>query len=37
MDKLDKAIMSEDPVQNLKNILLAHLTCARDVVRPLSL
>ncbi|MEP9411791.1 MAG: TetR/AcrR family transcriptional regulator [Candidatus Brocadia sp.] len=30
MDKLDKSIMSEDPVQNLKNILLAHLTYARE-------
>lgn len=30
MDVLDKAIASEDPVQNLKNVLLAHLTYARE-------
>ena len=30
MDALDKAIVTEDPVQNLKNILLAHLTYARE-------
>ena len=30
MEALDKAIVSEDPVQNLKNILLAHLTYARE-------
>ena len=30
MEALDKAMMSEDPIQNLKNILLAHLTYARE-------
>ena len=30
MDVLDKAIVSGDPVQNLKNVLLAHLTYARE-------
>ena len=30
MEALDKAIVSEDPVQNLKNVLLAHLTYARE-------
>ena len=25
MEALDKAIVSEDPVQNLKNVLLFHL------------
>lgn len=30
MSKLDKAIMSEDPIQNLKNVLLAHLTYDRE-------
>ncbi len=30
MDALDKAMVSEDPVQNLKNVLLAHLTYARE-------
>ncbi len=29
MDALDKAIVTDDPVQNLKNVLLAHLTYAR--------
>lgn len=28
--KLDKAIMNDDPIQNLKNVLLAHLTYARE-------
>src|SRR3989338_7583524 len=30
MEALDKAMVSEDPVQNLKNVLLAHLTYARE-------
>src|SRR3990167_5816360 len=30
MEAMDKAIVSEDPVQNLKNVLLAHLTYARE-------
>ena len=30
MDALDKAIVTDDPVQNLKNVLLAHLTYARE-------
>ena len=30
MNALDKAMVSEDPVQNLKNVLLAHLTYARE-------
>jgi len=30
MDALDNAMVSEDPVQNLKNVLLAHLTYARE-------
>lgn len=30
MGVLDKAMVSEDPVQNLKNVLLAHLTYARE-------
>lgn len=30
MDALDKAIVTKDPVRNLKNILLAHLTYARE-------
>ena len=30
MDALDKAMVSEDPVQNLKNVLLAHLTYAKE-------
>jgi AcrR family transcriptional regulator len=30
MEVLDKAIVSGDPVQNLKNVLLAHLTYARE-------
>lgn len=30
MSKLDKAIMSDDPIQNLKKVLLAHLTYARE-------
>jgi len=30
MDALDKAIVTEDPVQNLQNVLLAHLTYARE-------
>ncbi len=30
MDALNKAIATEDPVQNLKNVLLAHLTYARE-------
>ena len=30
MEALDKAIVSEDPVQNLKNVLLFHLTYARE-------
>ena len=29
VEALDKAMVSEDPVQNLKNVLLAHLTYAR--------
>ncbi len=30
MDALDKSMVKEDPVQNLKNILLAHLTYAKE-------
>lgn len=30
MSKLDGAIMSDDPIQNLKNVLLAHLTYAKE-------
>ncbi|MFN3531286.1 MAG: TetR/AcrR family transcriptional regulator [Candidatus Brocadia sp.] len=30
MSKLDKAIKSDDPIQNLKNVLQAHLTYARE-------
>lgn len=30
MEALDKAMVSEDPVQNLKNVLLAHLTYTRE-------
>ena len=30
MDVLDKSTVSEDPVRNLKNVLLAHLTYARE-------
>jgi len=30
MSKLDKAMMSDDPIQNLKNVLLAHLTYAKE-------
>ena len=30
MEALDKAIVTDDPVQNLKNVLLAHLTYARE-------
>lgn len=30
MEALDKAMVSEDPVQNLKNVLLAHLVYARE-------
>ena len=30
MEALDKAMVSEDPVQNLKNVLFAHLTYARE-------
>ncbi len=30
MKALDEAMISEDPIQNLKNVLLAHLTYARD-------
>ena len=30
MDALDNAIVTDDPVQNLKNVLLAHLTYARE-------
>ena len=30
MEALDKAMVSEDPVQNLKNVLLFHLTYARE-------
>jgi AcrR family transcriptional regulator len=30
MDVLDKAMVSGDPIQNLKNVLLAHLTYARE-------
>lgn len=30
MEALDRAVVSEDPVQNLKNVLLAHLTYARE-------
>ena len=30
MEVVDKAIVSGDPVQNLKNVLLAHLTYARE-------
>lgn len=30
MEALDRAMVGEDPVQNLKNILLAHLTYARE-------
>ncbi len=30
MDALDKAIVTENPVQNLKNVLLAHLAYARE-------
>lgn len=30
MDALDKAIVTDDPVQNLKNVLLTHLTYARE-------
>jgi hypothetical protein len=30
MEALDKAMVSEDPVQNLKNVLLSHLTYARE-------
>ena len=29
MEAIDKAMVKEDPVQNLKNVLLAHLTYAR--------
>lgn len=30
MKALNEAMISEDPIQNLKNVLLAHLTYARD-------
>ena len=30
MDVMDKAMVSGDPIQNLKNVLLAHLTYARE-------
>ncbi|HHT9107928.1 MAG TPA: TetR/AcrR family transcriptional regulator [Candidatus Wunengus sp. YC63] len=30
MEALDKSIVSDNPVQNLKNVLLAHLTYARE-------
>lgn len=30
MKALDEAMIDEDPIQNLKNVLLAHLTYARD-------
>lgn len=30
MGALDKAMVSDDPVQNLKNVLFAHLTYARE-------
>ncbi len=30
MKALDEAMISENPIQNLKNVLLAHLTYARD-------
>lgn len=30
MEAIDKAMVYEDPVQNLKNVLLAHLTYARE-------
>lgn len=30
MKALDEAMTSEDPIQNLKNLLLAHLTYARE-------
>lgn len=30
MSKLDKAMMSDDPIQNLKKVLLAHLTYAKE-------
>lgn len=30
MEALNKAMVSDDPVQNLKNVLLAHLTYARE-------
>lgn len=30
MSKLDKAMMGDDPIQNLKKVLLAHLTYAKE-------
>lgn len=30
MEAIDNAVVGEDPVQKLKNVLLAHLTYARD-------
>ena len=30
MDAIDKAMISENPILNLKNVLLAHLTYARE-------